>query len=100
MANLSDRSESAEDGRDIFFHRSDLEGTYSGLLEEGTSVEFDVERGSRSLRGLNVRMIQDTPYDDVNNEGVEDRVTRRFDVHGRLDSLVKNWLKYMINWKS
>jgi CspA family cold shock protein len=49
---------SAEDGREIFFHRSALEGIDFDALEEGNSVEFDVERGPKGPRALNVRMGQ------------------------------------------
>ena len=38
---------SAEDGREVFFHRSALEGTDFDTLEEGNSVEFDAERGPK-----------------------------------------------------
>ena len=40
---------SAEDGREIFFHRSALEDTDFDALEEGNSVEFNAERGLKVL---------------------------------------------------
>ena len=49
---------SAEDGREIFFHRSALEETDFDALEEGNSVEFDVEKGPKGPRAMNVKMIQ------------------------------------------
>jgi CspA family cold shock protein len=49
---------SAEDGREIFFHRSAFEGTDFEALEEGNSVEFDVEKGPKGPRALNVRTIE------------------------------------------
>ena len=50
---------SAEDGREIFFHRSALEGTDFDALEEGNSVEFfNVERGPKGPQAINVRMIK------------------------------------------
>ena len=49
---------SAEDGREIFFHRSALEGTDFDDLEEGKGVEFDVEKGPKGPRAMNVRMIE------------------------------------------
>jgi CspA family cold shock protein len=78
---------SADDGTEVFFHRSDLEGIYFGLLEEGTSVEFDVERGARSLRAVNITMGQDVGHDDFGREGAEPRSGRRFDVYARFDSI-------------
>jgi CspA family cold shock protein len=47
---------SAEDGREIFFHRSALEGIGFDALEEGNSVEFKVERGPKGLRAVSVRI--------------------------------------------
>ncbi|NIM59564.1 MAG: cold shock domain-containing protein [Candidatus Aminicenantes bacterium] len=49
---------SAEDGREVFFHRSALEGIDFDALEEGNSVEFNVERGPKGPRAVNVRMIK------------------------------------------
>ncbi len=49
----------AEDGKEIFFHRSSLvEGTDFDTLEEGNSVEFNVERGPKGMRAENVRVIE------------------------------------------
>ncbi|NIS62005.1 MAG: cold shock domain-containing protein [Proteobacteria bacterium] len=49
---------SAEDGREIFFHRSALEGIDFETLEQGNSVEFNVERGPKGPRAVNVKMIE------------------------------------------
>jgi len=49
---------SAEDGQEIFFHRSALEGIDFDALEEGNSVEFNVERGPKGLRAENIKMIE------------------------------------------
>ncbi|TET39153.1 MAG: cold shock domain-containing protein [Dehalococcoidia bacterium] len=49
---------SAEDGQEIFFHRSALEGIDFDALEEGNSVEFNVGRGPKGLRAENIRMIE------------------------------------------
>ena len=49
---------SAEDGREIFFHRSALEGTDFDALEEGNSLEFNVEKGPKGPRAVNVRMTE------------------------------------------
>ncbi|NIS68688.1 MAG: cold shock domain-containing protein [Proteobacteria bacterium] len=48
----------AEDGREIFFHRSALDGTDFNTLKEGNSVEFEVEKGPKGPRAMNVRMIE------------------------------------------
>jgi len=47
---------SAEDGSEIFFHLSALEGADFDALEEGTSVEFDLEKGPKGPRAANVKM--------------------------------------------
>ena len=47
---------SAEDGREIFFHRSALEGVDFDALEEGNNVEFSVEKGPKGPRAVNVRV--------------------------------------------
>jgi CspA family cold shock protein len=49
---------SAEDGREIFFHRSALEGPDFDALEEGNSVEFNVERGPKGPRAVSVRVTE------------------------------------------
>jgi CspA family cold shock protein len=49
---------SAEDGREVFFHRSALEGIDFDTLEEGTAVEFDVESGPKGLRAMNIRTMK------------------------------------------
>jgi len=46
----------AEGGEDVFFHRSALAGEDFGALVEGTSVEFDLERGPKGARAVNVRV--------------------------------------------
>jgi len=45
----------AEDGREIFFHRSSLQGIDIKDLKEGDPVEFDLEEGPRGPRAVNVR---------------------------------------------
>ena len=49
----------AEDGKEVFFHSSGLgEGNFDAL-EEGTSVEFDIEEGPKGPRAVNIRIIKD-----------------------------------------
>lgn len=49
---------SAEDESEVFFHRSALEGMNFDTLEEGDSVEFDLEKGYRGPRAVNVRVVK------------------------------------------
>lgn len=48
----------AEDGQEVFFHRSALEGVDFESLEENDSVEFDVEKGPKGPRAVDVRKIE------------------------------------------
>jgi len=48
----------AENGRDIFFHRSALAGKGFDALEEGTSVEFAVKAGPKGLQAINVKKTE------------------------------------------
>ncbi len=51
----------AEDGREIFFHRTAVNSTDFESLTEGQSVEFDVEKNpkdsrTKGPRAVNVRL--------------------------------------------
>jgi CspA family cold shock protein len=51
----------ADDGREIFFHRTAVYGSNFESLIEGQSVEFDVERSTKDSqakgpRAMNVRL--------------------------------------------
>ena len=43
------------DGKDVFFHRSGLVGLNFEDLEQGLTVDFEVEKGPKGLRAANVR---------------------------------------------
>jgi cold shock protein len=45
----------SEDGREIFFHITGLQGIDFKNLKEGDPVEFDVEKDKRGSRAVNVR---------------------------------------------
>lgn len=45
-----------QDGRDVFFHRSVLQGVAFESLRQGQTVEFDVEQGPKGPRATNVRV--------------------------------------------
>jgi CspA family cold shock protein len=47
----------AEDGREIFFHRTGVDGTEFESLTEGQAVEFDVEKNPKGSRGKGPRAI-------------------------------------------
>lgn len=46
----------AEDGTELFFHRSNLVGTEMDRLTEGQRVEFEVEEGPKGPRAAKVRL--------------------------------------------
>ena len=48
---------SAEDGSEVFFHRSALGDVDFDTLEEGGSVEFDLETGYKGPRAVNLKVI-------------------------------------------
>ncbi len=48
---------SAEDGTEVFFHRSAMQDVNFDTLEESNSVEFDVEKGDKGPRAVNLRVI-------------------------------------------
>ena len=47
----------AADGREVFFHRSALEGIEFDALAEGDQVQFNVESGPKGPRAANLRKI-------------------------------------------
>jgi CspA family cold shock protein len=51
---------SADDGREIFFHRSGVEGTTFEALREGQRVAFDVEKGQKGPRAVHVQAADAT----------------------------------------
>lgn len=46
------------DGQEVFFHRSGLQNLNFDGLKEGEPVEFEVERGEKGPRAVNVRSGQ------------------------------------------
>ncbi len=48
----------AEDGKEIFFHRTSLQLLDFDDLREGQNVQFEVERGEKGPRAANVRASQ------------------------------------------
>jgi CspA family cold shock protein len=47
---------SAEDGREIFFHQTDLVDVEFDSLEEEQQVQFDVEKGTKGPKAVNVKL--------------------------------------------
>lgn len=48
----------AEDEKEVFFHRSAIEGVDFDTLEEGDSVEFNLEQGPKGPRAVNVKKVE------------------------------------------
>jgi CspA family cold shock protein len=44
-----------QDGAEIFFHRSAIQGQGFDALAEGQAVEFEVERGDKGPRAVNLK---------------------------------------------
>ena len=45
-----------QDGVEVFFHKSALQGAVFDGLAEGQAVEFDVERGDKGPRAANMKV--------------------------------------------
>ena len=45
----------ADDGRDVFVHYSDIQSDGFKTLEEGDAVEFEITEGAKGLKAANVR---------------------------------------------
>lgn len=48
---------SAEDGREIFFHRSELQNVDFDKLEEGDQLEFNVTKGQKGPQATDIKRI-------------------------------------------
>jgi CspA family cold shock protein len=48
---------SREEGDDVFVHFSEIQGQGFRNLEEGQSVEFNVEQGQKGLQATNVTVV-------------------------------------------
>ena len=46
------------EGQEVFFHRSGLVDLNFDSLKEGENVEFEIERGEKGPRAVNVRAAQ------------------------------------------
>ncbi len=43
--------------KDLFFHSNDLDGVTFDELQEGATVEFDVEEGDKGLAAKNIKLV-------------------------------------------
>ncbi len=50
---------SAEDGREIFFHRNELQNVDFDGLMEGDELEFDVTKGQKGPAATNVKKAEE-----------------------------------------
>ena len=48
----------AEDGREIFFHQSELQNTSFNALKEEDELEFDVAKGDKGPKAENIKKIR------------------------------------------
>jgi CspA family cold shock protein len=48
----------AEDGTEVFFHRSDLEAADFDTMEEGANVEFEMGTGAKGPRAMKVKVAE------------------------------------------
>jgi CspA family cold shock protein len=45
----------SSDGKEVFFHRNSLQQLDFEALQEGTTVEFEIEQSAKGPRATNVR---------------------------------------------
>lgn len=45
-----------EDGKDIFFHRSDLDRTAYNVIKDGDPVTYDLGEGRKGPKAVNVKL--------------------------------------------
>ena len=50
---------SAEDGREIFFHRNELQDVDFDALMEGDQLEFEVTKGQKGPAATNVKKVEE-----------------------------------------
>lgn len=49
-----------EEGKDLFFHQTALQGVDFDSLKEGQPVEFETEEGPKGPRAANIRSAEKT----------------------------------------
>jgi CspA family cold shock protein len=47
----------AKDGREVFFHRSELQNIEFDDVKEGDSLEFEVTQGKKGPQAVNVKKV-------------------------------------------
>lgn len=50
---------SAEDGREIFFHRSELQNMDMDNLQEGDHLEFGVTKGAKGPQAIDIKKVSE-----------------------------------------
>jgi len=50
----------AEDGKDVFFHQTALQGLSFDSLKDGQPVQFETEEGPKGPRAVNIRSSEKT----------------------------------------
>ena len=47
----------SEDGQDVFVHQSEIQSEGFRSLKEGQQVEFEVTRGDKGAKAVNVKIV-------------------------------------------
>jgi CspA family cold shock protein len=58
----------SDDGQDLFFHRSELQGVAFDSLKEGQSVEFGKGEGPKGPKAVNIKLIKKQIKDVLEKE--------------------------------
>lgn len=58
----------SDDGQDLFFHSSELQGVSFDSLKEGQSVEFEKGQGTKGPKAVNIKLIRKGVKDVLEEE--------------------------------
>jgi len=58
----------SDDGQDLFFHSSELQGVSFDSLKEGQSVEFEKGQGPKGPKAVNIKLIRKGVKDVLEEE--------------------------------
>ncbi|MFC1909194.1 cold-shock protein [Chloroflexota bacterium] len=62
-----------EEGKDLFFHRNEIEGVEFSSLRAGQEVEFEMGQDSKGRpQAVKVRLVETQVDDDGSDEGGDD----------------------------
>ena len=76
---------SIEDQEDIFFHRSDVKVTDFKDLKKGNAVEFNMKKGPKGLRAVDIKKVDSEDIEVVDEKDIEMENLKKFFKNRRLN---------------